>query len=352
MNDPLPHELVQPAPAGTYLINPFNDWAEGEGVPILTGTCIDLLAADVKPWARFDTKGAICTLDGRCDFLTVLLYEIAAGKAMAPSRHLSEEVYYVLSGTGQTDIESDSGERTIDWGPRAFFSIPMNARYTHRNTGDSPARIVAFNDMRYLMSLYRSEEFIFSNPMSFPERQPSEAETLRGKSGQRLRASAHADLATLELPAASNREAAFLPLEMDNGSIGPDLRELAVGTHTSAIRQFHGMHLIGVSGNGYTLSSEDGSNGLTRMDWHHGIVAAAPSMAYYQHFNVGNEPARFLTLQMGSVIYPMFRHRRHDYGDGAVYAAGYAKLAKSEQSAEIFDGWKKELASKGIAPAS
>ena len=92
------NESNRPAPAGKYLVDSYEDWAKGEGVPIHTGAALDLLKAEVKPWARFGVNGAFCHLDGRDDFLTVFLIELPPNSGSAPHRHLYEAVCYVLSG--------------------------------------------------------------------------------------------------------------------------------------------------------------------------------------------------------------------------------------------------------------
>ena len=330
MNDPLPHELVQEAPAGTYLVDAYEDWAKDQGIPILTGPAVDLLAGDVSPWARFDAKGAFCHVDGRCDFLSIFLLEIAAGKSAAPQRHLYEELCYVLSGTGETDIETAAGKQTVSWGPRSLFSMPMNARYRHRNTGSTPARIAGINDMRYLFNLFRNEEFVFGLPMDFSERAESSEDQRDGSMGKHLATSSVMDLGATGLSGSQRViNADRLPISMCEGSISADLWQLDAGTSTDAIRQFQGVHLFGVSGDGYSVVTDDGQANVHRAEWHHGVVFSAPAMLFYQHINESSAPLRFMTTELGSIRYPMFRHRRADYGDSSVYAAGRAVVPGS-----------------------
>src|SRR3954451_17071122 len=162
---------MQPAPAGKYLVDPYEDWAKGERVPIHTGAAVDLLQAEVKPWARFGVNGAFCHLDGRDDFLTVFVIELPPNSGSSPHQHLYEEVCYVLAGHGTTEFHAlDGHTQVIEWGPRSLFGLPMNAEYRHRNTSAEPARFAAINDLRYLFNLYRSEEFVFGTSRQFSER--------------------------------------------------------------------------------------------------------------------------------------------------------------------------------------
>ncbi|MEX0752202.1 MAG: cupin domain-containing protein [Xanthobacteraceae bacterium] len=328
-------ELNQPAPPGKFLVDPYQEWAKGEGVPIHTGAAADLLKAETKTWARFGAKGAMCHLDGRDDFLTVFLLEIAPGASAALRRHLYEEISYVLSGSGVTEFELAGRKQTIEWGPRSLFAVPMNARYRHRNTSGAQARIACVNDLRYLFSLYRNEKFIFETPVDFSER---DGGTLSVP-----------DAAALKLQESKNGIASA-PLTLANGTIGADVVELAPGTYQPASRQMQGAHHFGVAGEGYTLVWEEGAQDFSRIDWRHGIVFAAPGMQFHQHFNAGAAPARYLGIEFGSLRDPMLRSRRAAYGDTTVYAAGSATVAYAEQDPRIHQLWLDTIAGKDVAP--
>jgi mannose-6-phosphate isomerase-like protein (cupin superfamily) len=331
-------EIDQAAPAGKYLVDPYEDWAKGEGIPIHTGASIDLLAVDTRPWARFGGKGAFCHLEGRCDFLSVFLVELPPNTSSAPQKHLYEEVCFVLSGSGATEIElADGGKQTIEWGPKSLFAVPMNARYRHRSTSGAPARLAAVNDLRYMLGLYRSQKFIFNVPATFPER----------AGGTNL----VPDVAALALRETEGEKgSASASLTLSEGSIGADVVEIPSGIYRKARRQMQGSHLFGVAGEGYTLVWEEGEQDFVRTDWRHGIVYAPPGMAFHQHFNAGRNPARYLDLQLGSARYPMFRSRRAAYGDSEVYASGSAEIPYAAQDPRIHAIWLKAIAREGVTP--
>jgi mannose-6-phosphate isomerase-like protein (cupin superfamily) len=294
-NAAVPTSAAAAAPAGKYLVDSYEDWAKGEGIPIVTGRAIDLFAVECQPWPRFGVNGAFCHLDGRCDFLTVFLIELPPGQSSAPQRHLYEELCFVLAGRGSTEVQLPSGDtRVLEWGPRSLFTVPMNGRYRHRNEGGEPARFAAVNDLRYLLNLYRNERFIFETPLAFPE---------RGRE-------ALCDLGTLVLDApAPNGLGRSQALTLAGGTIAADVVELLTGTYGQATRQMQGSHLFGVAGEGYTLTWEEGAVDFIRCDWRFGVVTASPGMEFHQHFNAGATPARFLDVQLGSQRFPMFRSR-------------------------------------------
>lgn len=320
-------ELIQQAPPGKFLVDLYEDWAKGEGVPVHTGGAIDLSKAAVKPWARFGLNGAFCHLDGRDDFLTVFLFELPPNSGSALQHHLYEEVCYVISGSGSTEFQAPDGHtQVIEWGPKSLFALPMNVQHRHRNMSAQPARFAAINDFRYLFNLYRSEKFIFDMPLQFAERHggiDAVADVSRQPAGR---------------------------LTLARGTISSDVVELSAGTYGKAFRQMHGSHLFGVDGTGYTLSWEEGAKDFTRTPWQHGVVTATAGMSFQQHFNAGAEPARYLDVQLGSQQQPVFRHRRAAYGDTGVYAAGAATIPLTAQDPRIHALWLETIAVKGITP--
>ena len=77
-----------------FLFDPYMDWIEGEGVPVVEGFGIDLLAVETAPWARRDANGAFVHLKGRGDFISIFIVDIPPGGKSAPQQHLYEEVIY------------------------------------------------------------------------------------------------------------------------------------------------------------------------------------------------------------------------------------------------------------------
>ncbi len=324
-------EQVFATPRGKYLVDPYDDWARDEGVPVLTSAAIDLLSIETKPWARFGLEGAICHLDGRDDFLTIFVFDLAPGATSAPMRHLYEDVFYVLGGHGVAEIDLPVGvTRTIEWGPKTLFSAPMNTTMRIRNLSGERARIASVNDLRYLMSLYRNEHFLFNTPLDFPER----------ASGRYA-----VDCRTIAAGAMTRLNEAVLPMSLANGSIGADLVEIPAGKYGRAERQMFGSLIIGVEGEGMTLSRADETGEFTKTRWRHGMACAPAGMTFHQNFNIGAIPARFLRIELGGLAAPMFRPRRKAYGDESVYAAGSAAIEIAEQSPDVEKLWRAKIES-------
>ncbi len=99
-----------------FCIDPYLDWAAGEGVPIVEDFAVDLHKVDTKPWARFGTDGAIIHTHGRGDFVTLFVIDLPPGGASEPMSHVFDEVYFVLSGSGSATVETaDGGQHTFEW---------------------------------------------------------------------------------------------------------------------------------------------------------------------------------------------------------------------------------------------
>ncbi len=312
-------ETITPDLETKFMVDPYLNWVKAEGALIHHGATLDLLSLDLRDWTRFGMKGAVCHVDGRCDFLTAFLFELSPHQQSVPQKHVYEEVFYALAGTGKTLITLSSGEvRHIEWGPKTLFAVPVNAKAQH-TAGSAPARFVSLNNFRYLMGLYRNESFLFGNGSAMTKRQDAAV-----KSGLSVNTAAY--------PPSSDEMSAIALADM---SLGVDLTALAPKSATLARRQMQGRHILGVDGIGYSLSFANVTSPILRTDWQHGTLSGLTGMQFHQHVNAGATPARFISVELGSHSSPMFRSRRAAYGDNKVYASGAAVIPKSEERAEI-----------------
>ena len=154
------------------LSDPYLEWTQRQGVPVVEDFGIDIRKVPVAPWDRYGMHGAFCHLKGRDDFLTIFAFELPPGGKSLPLRHIYEEVIYVISGHGSTTVTTQDGRKhSFEWGPKSLFSIPLNALHQHFNvSGREPARFASANNMVFTMNRFRSEALIFDCPIDFPER--------------------------------------------------------------------------------------------------------------------------------------------------------------------------------------
>jgi len=146
-----------------FLVEPYNNCAAGEGIPIHVDFGLDLLALETKRWDRYDARGCFAHCHGRGDFMANYVLEIEPGKKTRPLHHLYEAFFFVLSGNGSTTVWSGDGRsRTFEWGPKAVFAIPLNCKYQIFNgSGTEPTRLSVTNDAPLTLNLYHNEQFVF-----------------------------------------------------------------------------------------------------------------------------------------------------------------------------------------------
>lgn len=298
-----------------WKIDGYQEWLDQQDLPIHTGLAIDLMTVGTAFWPRLGANAAVVHLDARGDFCSLLIYEIPPGGQTEELGHLYEEVIYVLDGRGSTSFELDDGtRRTFEWGRGSLFSLPVNVRYRHFNaSGDQPVRLAGVSNLPMLMKLFRNEDFVFNTRFDFGERITDE-KFLRGE-GTFIPTREHRhmwetnlvpDLLTFdqlrESPGRGKGSTNIMFLLAD-GTLHSHASEIPVGGYKKAHVHGEGYHIFQLSGEGYSLYWYPGEE-PTRVDWHYGTLHSPPLGMWHQHFNVSNDPARYLAIGFGSMRYP------------------------------------------------
>lgn len=343
-----------------YLIDPYREWAEREGIPVVKGFGVDLLAVDVRPWARIGASGALVHLDGRGDFADIHVIEIPPGGETSPRRHLYEEVIYVLDGNGSTTVETPGGERrSFEWRTSSLIAIPLNARYQHFNgSGQRRARLASVTDLPLVMNVFRNEDFIFENPSAFPERFGAE-QNYRGdgtfiptRPGRHMwETNFVPDLRTFELREWSARGAggSNIMFVLADGTMHAHISEMPVGTYKKGHRHGPDFHVFAVTGEGYSLYWYEGERELRRFDWKHGGVFAPADRLFHQHFNVSPEPARYLAIAFGSLRYPTVADKLATWmGMDVSVKEGGRQIEYEDEDPRVREIYEQELRKRAI----
>ena len=71
-----------------FLLDPYKEWANGEGIPIHLDFGHDLIALPTGPWARYDARGCFAFTHGAGDFMSNYVLEVPPGRKTRPLRHL------------------------------------------------------------------------------------------------------------------------------------------------------------------------------------------------------------------------------------------------------------------------
>ena len=339
-----------------FLLDPFSDWVDNEGLPRINGLGVDLKTVETKPWARMDAKGASVELQGRGDFISIFVIDLEPGAKTAPQQHLFEEVIYVISGHGSTMVEDAQGSKhTFEWGPKSLFALPLNAKYQHFNgSGTEPARLSATNSLCIMLNLFHNDAFIFDNPTRFPEREGAanyfsgEGEFIPIKPGRNMwETNFVPDLSAFELKAWSARGAGSSNMKfiLADGTMHTHSSEMSVGTYKKGHRHGADFHVFSVHGSGYSLLWYDMDEKIERIDWEHGVVFAPPDGMFHQHFNTSAKPARYLAIALGSMRYPFVESKRKLFGGGVDTSVedGGNQIEYQNQDARIHQIYLSEL---------
>jgi mannose-6-phosphate isomerase-like protein (cupin superfamily) len=344
-----------------YLIDSYLVWAARQQIPVVEGVAVDLNTLETAPWARLggECRGAFVHLRGRGDFVALQVIDIPAGGKTDWAKHLYDEVFYVLSGHGTATIDIGGGQtHSFEWGPRSLFSPPLNAPYRLFNaSGSEPVRLVSANDLPFIMNVYRNENFVFDNPFPFPERigkkayYSGEGDFLEAKPGSHMwETNFVPDLGSLSLPEWEARGAGSrnLKIIMADSSMHAHTSEMPVGTYKKGHRHGPGAHVFAVTGSGYTLMWYKGDKDFERHEWQNGFVFAPPDGMFHQHFNTGDEPARYLAVSLGSHRYPVLHRKvKRKQAPEASIKDGGIQVDYPDQDPRIHAIWLQELAKAG-----
>lgn len=307
-----------------FLVDPYLEWVEREGIPLVEDFGVDLLAVETAPWARLGAAAAVVNLKGRGDFINVVVVELPTSAATDPQRHLYEEVVYVLSGHGNTTVTSADGEaRSFEWGPKTLFALPLNHTYRHFNSsGTEHARLACTTSLPIMMNLFHNESFLFDNDREFPERLGAvrhfggEGDFLPVRPGRHMwETNLVPDLASFELREWKARGAggSNMMFVLADGTMHAHVSEMPVGTYKKGHRHGADFHVYAVTGHGYSLLWYEGDEDFRRVDWRHGVVYAPPDRMFHQHFNTSPEPARYLAVAFGGLRYPFTEDKRRTF---------------------------------------
>lgn len=291
----------------------YEQWLEDEGVPVVRGSAVPSLHdLPLAPWPRLGGRGSyVCLADQQDDDAYVA--EIPAGGSLNAERHLYEELIYVCSGRGTTEVWQEDGgqKRTLEWGRGSVFAIPLNAGHRHHNTsGREPARFFAVTSFPKMLNLLRDRAFIFENPWRFRDRFDAQGDyfTDAGRDlGQRqFKTNFIPDVRTFELRswAARGAKGTNRMFSIASSAMAAHISEFPVGTYKKGHRHGAGAHVIILNGVGYSLLWEEGKP-RTKVPWREGAVLSPADREFHQHFNIGPDPARYLALRWNNAEFPI-----------------------------------------------
>jgi oxalate decarboxylase/phosphoglucose isomerase-like protein (cupin superfamily) len=284
--------------------SPYTRWVAAEGLDIIAAHYVpDLRTVELKPWARRGGRGVFINHEATRTSNDCYVCEIPAGGRLAPQRQLFEEMILVLDGQGSTKVWNDAGASvTFEWQAGSLFAIPLNTHHQHFNgSGREPARFVASTNLPPVLNLYDDADFVFNTPRDFPGRFAGEPDYFAPKGEQKgllLDTNFVADAVGLPLIEAKERGAGggHIRFAMAKGSMNSHISQFPIATYKKGHRHGPGAHVIILSGTGYSLMWPEGEE-PHRYEWGPGTLIVPPNMWFHQHFNTGDEPARYLAFK-------------------------------------------------------
>ena len=347
-----------------YGVFPYHDFVKAEGIPVIEAYAVDCHTVPVEPWERLGGLGTYVHLTGRGDYASAYVVEIPAGGQLNPEQHLHDELMYVVSGRGATVIEDATGRKqSFEWGQNSIFGIPMNAKHQIFNgSGTEPARLAALTDLPIIMNIFHKPDFIFDNPMTFPER--SDVERYYNGEGEfrQVKPGRHQwetnfvpDVNSFELPPWAARGAAGNNIQylLADSSMHCHISEFQQGTYKKAHRHNSGYHIWCTTGEGYSLLWLEGEDPVNtvRVDWKPGTLYAPPDgPTYHQHFNVADGPSRYLVFAFGGARYPVLETTFNGLEVMDISAKdGGHQVEYQDEDPAVLDLYEKELAARGLA---
>jgi quercetin dioxygenase-like cupin family protein/uncharacterized RmlC-like cupin family protein len=292
---------------------PYEKWQESEGLEVVRGYHIgDLRTVSLKPWARKGGNGVFINLEGTGDTDDAYVCEIPPGKSLEPEKYLFEELIYVVSGRGATSIWVDGGSKqTFEWQEGSLFSPPINTWRQHFNgQGNQPARFLSVTTAPMVINLFHNLDFVFNNKFIFRDRYDGSPEYFSGKGNSHPRriweSNFIPDVRTFKLQEWKERGAggSNVMFELADNTLCAHISEFPVGTYKKAHRHGPGAHVIIISGKGYSRMWPEGTP-KNLIEWQVGSMFVPPDRWFHQHFNTGQDPARYLALRWGSQKYRM-----------------------------------------------
>lgn len=353
---------------------PFERWVLKEDLKIIQQQAIpDIRAEELEPWHRTGTTAALVDLTANPvkegDILANLgssryLCEIPPGGTYKAEHHMYEEMFFIVSGRGATTVwYPGSPKHTFEWQENSVFSIPLNAWHEIYNaSGDQPARLYAAFNAPTVFNLYDSEDFIFDCDSTFPERfDPEDEGFFSGKSekisDRLVRTNFVANVTTMALDRwqfrgpGTNMHALmasgyfvchlseFPGLTYKKAHVAPDNRTRA-GLNSEVAYLF-------LNGEGYDTQWAPGVDPAPGVPFeklpYQAYSLLTPGNGYHQHFNVSEEPIRYVVLRRGN---PELTGRGR--GDASTENP---QIEFKDEDPAVWELFAKELTDRGFDPS-
>lgn len=344
--------------------HPYDLWLKRQGVRVYRGYAVDdLKTLELSPWESKGGRGAVIRFFGSGYINDGQVVEFDPSQKLKPQRQLFEEVVFIVSGRGATQLWYNENEKQIiEWQRHSLFAIPPNVTFQHFNTDPKyPARYYSSTTAPIVFDLFGNEDFIFNSEYKFLDRfsgprsdYQSEVKTwTRNEFPPQVwesnfvpDVSAFDKLGLFEGRGIGNRGVLF---KLANGRARVHMSEFPEGTYKKAHRHGPAANVIITAGKGYSLmwQGDKGQPDLlkraVRIDWHEDSVFVPPEMWWHQHFNTYNGVSRYMPIHPTGTMTDREEMGTQKPG----HEAGRNQIEYSEEDSEVCRLFASELKKSG-----
>ena len=281
-------------------------------VPMFEGLMIDDIEdVALRPWPQLGEGITGLYLrfadyqmtDGR-------IVEIPVQGHTTSQRHLYEQGIYFVTGSGYTVLQQEGApERRVDWKRGDLFSVPLNVRFQHYNTGKEPARLLVVSSFPLMLNVTNSEDFMEQNTFVFSDRYDGAGDYFErvGNAGEISVSENFIEdvLHTTTQPDDYRGEdiESIRWLMAGNSMLSLHVSQIPPKKYNKAHRHSSDAFILLLSGEGFSVAWPEGAyHDRVRVDWKAGTLFVPPVYWYHQHLNTGATPARYLAINVPAFV--------------------------------------------------
>ncbi len=286
----------------------YREWIKKSKVPMLEGySLLDAAKQEVLPWPETGGRGLYLNFSGNVH-MDAVIEEIPPGKALGPKRHFYEQITYVLTGRGHTMFGDGNKANRAAWGEGSMFTVPVNVLHRHYNDDSShPARLLHITTFPFMMQVFGSLGVINDTNFNFNDRYDGSADYFNSTARVRQRwdkTNLVKDIRSSDVVLWPERGEGNASMYYDMGGntiLEPHISEFDVGSYKLGHRHPYEAIILTLNGRGYSLAEKDKlrDSDALKIDWQAGSIVSPPFFWYHQHFNTGNNKARYLAITEG-----------------------------------------------------
>ena len=345
----------------------YEQYLEEENLPVYAGWAANVLRIELKPWKRQGPgiTGAFVNLRGMGGAVDNYVMEIEPGASTNPEHHVYEETTFVMSGEGETHLwrQGDSENKVvIRWRKGTIFAPPLNTWHQHFNKGTTPVRLAVGTTLPLVMDLFRSRNFIWNNPVDFPDRYSSQPDYFDPENRTDYGPTTEHHSLTISnmvrnawtwrlFNAGQGYKDTDRHIVLSKSAMSARVEQFPVGTYERGHRHRAGVTIVLITGTGYSFlwpnelgktPWKDGKGDQVHyLEWEPGVLFVPPEEWYHQHFNSGTEPTRYVRLGAppGNEVYKV--------GAVGLTVGGSTRIQFREEDPYLRNLFEKELAKQG-----